>query len=420
MPDFYQHARLPTLHQLRKSTTELIEFWLDELRQHTATRPVTLILPALFSEIDAPALPRIVRELCQVDCLEEIVISMNRMDAAGFARARQFFTRLPQQQRWRILWNDGPRVSALYRQLADAGLCDYQPGKGSNVWLAIGYVLARGRSAVIATHDSDILSYHREMLLRLCLPVVHRDMGYEFAKSYYGRVSDRLYGRVTRLFALPLVRALRRVVERDTLPLLEYLDSFRYPLSGEFAMDVELANRLALAPHWGLEAGLLCEVFRRSNPLHTCQVDLGMNFEHKHQHLGYDPADPAPQPTKGLSKMAREVALTLFRQLEASGQPLSSRALLSLPDSYQEMAERSIRSYRNDSYLNNLTYIEDEERAAVEAFSNALASALEAAALPPAPVERPLPAWNKVRAALPDFGPALLAAVEADHGMGGG
>lgn len=415
MPDFYQHARLPTLHQLRKSTPDLIEFWLEELRRETAARPVTLILPALFSEIDAPALPRIVRELCQVDCLQEIVISMNRMDAAGFARAREFFTRLPQQQRWRILWNDGPRVTALYQQLRQAGLCDYQPGKGSNVWLAIGYVLARGRSQVVATHDSDILSYHREMLLRLCLPVVHPDMDYDFAKSYYGRVSDRLYGRVTRLFALPLVRALRRVVEREALPLLEYLDSFRYPLSGEFAMDTELAGRLELASHWGLEAGLLCEVFRRCDPLRTCQVDLGMNFEHKHQHLGYDPVDPAPQPTKGLSKMAREVALTLFRQLEASGQPLSARALLSLPDSYQEMAERSIRSYRNDSYLNGLTYIEDEERGAVEAFANALASALAAANRPATPTELSLPSWNKVRTMLPDFGPALLEAVEADH-----
>ena len=415
MPDFYQHARLPTLHQLRKSTPELMEAWLEELRRSTVARPVTLILPALFSEIEAPALPRIVRELCQIDCLEEIVISMNRMDAAGFARARAFFTRLPQQQRWRILWNDGPRVSALYQQLQQHGLTGYHPGKGSNVWLAIGYVLARGRSEVIATHDSDILSYHREMLLRLCLPVVNEEMGYEFSKSYYGRVSDRLYGRVTRLFALPLVRALRRVAAPDARSLLEYLDSFRYPLSGEFAMTTGLASKLELAAHWGLEAGLLCEVYRRIDFMRTCQVDLGMNFEHKHQHLGHDADDPEPTPTKGLSKMAREVALTLFRQLAASGQPLSDEALQSLPDSYEEMAERSIQSYRNDSILNGLTYVEEEERAAVEAFKNSLASALDAARLPPQPAERPLPSWNKVNSVLPDFGSELIAAVEADH-----
>lgn len=415
MPDFYQHARLPTLHQLRDSTPELMESWLETLRASAVDRPVTLILPALFSEIASPALPLIVRELCQIDCLDEIVISMNRMDAEGFARARDFFGRLPRQQRWRILWNDGPRVSALYHQLEQRGLASYHPGKGSNVWLAIGYAIARGRSKVIATHDSDILSYHREMLLRLCLPVVDGRMGYEFSKSFYGRVSDRLYGRVTRLFALPLVRALRRVAAPDARPLLEYLDSFRYPLSGEFAMTTALAAKLELAAHWGLEAGLLCEVYRRVDFMLTCQVDLGMNFEHKHQHLGHDADDPEPTPTKGLSKMAREVALTLFRQLAASGQPLSDEALQSLPDSYEEMAERCIRSYRNDSLLNGLTYIEQEEREAVDAFKNSLASALDAARLPPEPSEQPLPSWNRVNSWLPDFGRQLIEAVEADH-----
>jgi len=271
---------------------------------------------------------------------------------------------------------------------------------------------------VITTHDSDILSYHREMLLRLLLPVAHPDMDYDFSKSYYGRVSDRLYGRVTRLFALPLVRALRRVASPDARPMLEYLDSFRYPLSGEFAMTTRLAAKLNLAAHWGLEAGLLCDVFRRIDFMRTCQVDLGMNFEHKHQHLGHDSDDPEPTPTKGLSKMAREVALTLFRQLAASGQPLSDEALRSLTDSYEEMAERSIRSYRNDSFLNGLTYIEEEERAAVGAFTHALGSALEAARRPPEPSEQPLPSWNKVNATLPDFGSDLMAAVEADHAEG--
>ena len=60
---------------------------------------------------------------------------------------------------------------------------------------------------VVATHDSDILSYHRDMLHRLCLPTMHPNLSYQFAKSYYGRVSDRMYGRVTRLFVAPLLRA---------------------------------------------------------------------------------------------------------------------------------------------------------------------------------------------------------------------
>ena len=37
---------------------------------------------------------------------------------------------------------------------------------------------------------------------------VHRPFFWEFAKGHYGRVTYRLYGRVTRLFVTPLLRAM--------------------------------------------------------------------------------------------------------------------------------------------------------------------------------------------------------------------
>ena len=74
--------------------------------------------------------------------------------------------------------------------------------------MAYGFIIARGNAGVIAMHDSDILSYDKEMLARLCLPTVHPGLEYDYCKSYYGRVSDRMYGRVTRLFVIPLLRAL--------------------------------------------------------------------------------------------------------------------------------------------------------------------------------------------------------------------
>ena len=57
---------------------------------------------------------------------------------------------------------------------------------------ALAMPVLSGDARVVATHDSDILSYHRDMLWRLCLPTAHPNMGYEYCKSYYGRVSDRI------------------------------------------------------------------------------------------------------------------------------------------------------------------------------------------------------------------------------------
>lgn len=156
MPDFYQHRQITTLHYLRDFDLSGRE---NELREYVAKNPISLILPALFSEVEQPALPHIIEELKQVTYINEVVFSMNRMDAAQFARAKEFVSQLPQPVH--VIWNDGPRVAALYQKLSDAQLTSYVPGKGYNVWMAYGFILGRESARVIATHDSDILSYHR-------------------------------------------------------------------------------------------------------------------------------------------------------------------------------------------------------------------------------------------------------------------
>ena len=65
---------------------------------------------------------------------------------------------------------------------------------------------------MIAIHDCDIRTYDRELLARLCFPTAHPNLNYEFAKGYYGRVAERLYGRVTRLFVTPLLRAMKATI----------------------------------------------------------------------------------------------------------------------------------------------------------------------------------------------------------------
>lgn len=365
MADFYQHRLLTTLHHLREVD---LEEQSNRLATYSQRRPITLILPALYAEVKRPALRCIVEELKQVDYINRVVISMNRMTAEELAHAREFFSELPQPHE--IIWNDGPRLSELYGQLEKASLTAYTPGKGYNVWMAIGHTLARGGTNIIATHDTDIISYHREMLLRLCMPAANPSIGYNFCKSYYGRVSDRMYGRVTRLFMGPLIRAMMRVL--GPLPLLEFLDSFRYLLSGEFAMSVNLASVLRLPGNWGLEVGMLCEVYHNTTLRRICQVDLGMNFEHKHQHLETKSEGVEPSPEKGLMKMAKEIVLTLYSNLSADGVRLDETALKTIRLTYVKTAKDTIQRYHDDSIINGLAYHRHEEAAAIEAFATAL------------------------------------------------
>jgi glucosyl-3-phosphoglycerate synthase len=89
---------------------------------------MSLVLPSLFSELEGPALGPILDELTQVPYLNEIVIGLDRADEEQFSYAKEYFSRLPQHHR--ILWNDGPRLRAIDKMLADKGLAPTEMGKG--------------------------------------------------------------------------------------------------------------------------------------------------------------------------------------------------------------------------------------------------------------------------------------------------
>ncbi|MEM0898101.1 MAG: glycosyl transferase [Verrucomicrobiota bacterium] len=407
MPDFFQHRYLTTLHYLKDAEVDEVE---EDLAKYTKRRPLTLALPALYSELEQPALPRILEELKKVKYVNEIVFSMNRMDGEQLKKAKEFFSQLPQPTR--IIWNDGPRFQEIYKTLEEHHLTTYVPGKGYNVWMAYGYILAKGSARVIASHDTDILSYHRDMLARLVFPVTHPTMGYEYCKSFYGRVSDRMYGRVTRLFVLPLLRSLMKTVGQ--LQLLDYLESFRYPLSGEFSLTTELARTLRLPGDWGLEIGMLNEVYHHTTMRRICQVDLGLNFEHKHQHLGADRDESKPAAEKGLMKMARDIALTLFSSLSSEGVNFSKSMLKTLRLTYERTARETIVIYHDDAVLNRLNYFRHEEADAVEAFAKALGVAAEQF-LEEDYVSPQIPNWNRTFSAVPEIADLMVEAVEADN-----
>ncbi len=401
MSDFYQNGVVTVLHRLGESNLKRLE---AELERHGKINPIALVLPSLYAELERPAIKHIVAVLSEVRYLNEIVISLDRASALEFRLAKEFFSSLP--QRVRLIWNDGARIQELLKLLASHEIDIGLPGKGRGCWTAFGYVLARRQSTVIALHDCDILSYDREYLARLCFPVANPNLGYEFCKGYYSRVTDRLHGRVTRLFITPLLRSLQQLVGPH--PLLTFLDSFRYPLAGEFAMVKDLAWINRIPGDWGLEVGVLAEVYRNCALRRICQADIADAYEHKHQTLSPD------DPEAGLLKMCVDITKALFRNLASEGVVLAEGNLKTLRVTYVQAAQEAIRRYEADAAINGLLFDRHEERNAVEAFLKGIKLATEGYLEDPLGVPM-ISNWSRVAAAVPDIFERLLDAVEQDH-----
>ncbi len=401
MTDFWQNGEVTVLQHLKDRPEEDLE---QELIRIGQQRKTALLLPALYSEFDTPAMPGIIAELKRVRYLHKVVLSLDQADRSQFANARRQMDGLPMEVK--IVWHDGPGMQALLEELRQADFNIDHPGKGRSVWMTMGYILADRQVYAMATHDCDIIDYHRLLLARLVYPVVHPATEFEFSKGYYARVTDRLYGRVTRLFYTPLVRTLQRMLGPS--PFLAYLDNFRYALSGEFAMIASLAKGIRISPTWGLEVSLLSEVYQRTSVNRICQVEIAKTYEHKHQPLEKD------RPSEGLIRMACDIAKALFRVLSQDGIILSSAFFRTLLTAYTQEARLSIEKFHALSLINGLTYDRHSEIEAAEAFVDSLRCAI--AGFMEDSVGIPMmPAWVRVTAAIPDFQDRLAECVERDN-----
>ncbi len=403
MADFYQTGVVATLHRLDADGVERIERQLEEFSR---INPIGLVLPALYSEFETPAMRQIVSELAHARYLRQVVVTLGRASEAEYRRARSFFRDFPLPVTF--LWIDGGRMQQLFALLDENGLSAGADGKGRSCWMAYGYLLACAECEVIALHDCDIINYSRELLARLCYPVVNPTLGFEFCKGYYARVTDRMHGRVTRLFMTPLIRALESMVPGS--PFLRFLDSFRYALAGEFAMQADLARVNRIPGDWGLEVGVLAEIHRNCATSRVCQVDLADNYEHKHQTLSAD------DPAKGLRRMAGDIAKSLFRTMAGEGLVFTQDQFRSLQVRYVRMAEDTIKRYYADAMLNGLQFDRHAEELAVSTFAKSLG--LAASEFIEDPLGLPLiPNWNRVLAAIPDFFGRLQQAVSDDMAL---
>ena len=407
MGSFYQNGIVANLHDFSYGTSgnDNYQKLEKDLIEFSNTNPMELILPCLFSEIKGKALPNIIDEINKTRFLNHVVIGLDRANKEEYKSAFKFFTKL--KTPFSVLWNDGPRLMELDKELSEKGLSPREFGKGRNVWYCIGMTLARGKAESIALHDCDILTYEKSMLAKLFYPVANPFFNFQFCKGYYPRVADgKMNGRVSRLLVFPLLLAMEKTIGRSEY--LDFMKSFRYPLAGEFSFRKNLLPELRIPSDWGLEIGVLSEMQRNHSSNKICQVDLAQTYDHKHQDLSEN------NDNAGLSRMSIDITKALVRKLATQGNIFSLETFRSIKATYYRAALDMIDIYRSDARMNGLSFDSHIEEKAVELFALNIMKAGES--FFENPMETPfIPTWNRVLSAIPDFLERFKKSVELDN-----
>ena len=407
MGSFYQNGIVANLHDFSYGTSSEGNYKKleNDLIKFSKKNPMELILPCLFSEISGKALPKIINEINKTKFLNHIVIGLDRANKNQYTEASNFFENL--KIPYSILWNDGPRLTELDKELKEKGLSPKEFGKGRNVWFCIGMTLARGKAESIALHDCDILTYEKSLLAKLFYPVANPVFNFQFCKGYYPRVADgKMNGRVSRLLVFPLLLAMEKTIGRSEY--LDFMKSFRYPLAGEFSFRKNLLPRLRIPSDWGLEIGVLSEMQRNHSSNRICQVDLAQKYDHKHQDLSEN------DDNSGLSRMSIDITKALIRKLATQGNIFTLETFRSIKATYYRAALDMIDIYRSDAQMNDLNFDSHIEEKTVELFALNIMKAGES--FFENPMETPfIPTWNRVLSAIPDFLDRLKLSVELDN-----
>lgn len=395
-----KQEEITTLHELCIDDKKLIKTVSDT----AAERPVSVIMPMLYKELENDALENIIKGLNKCTYLNEIVIPLAAKNEKEFRQVKRFFRDLKIPKL--IMWCNGPKIEKVLTELKKDGLnlLKYR-GKGRDVWLAMG--IASIKSYAIALHDADVLSYTEMIPTKLLYPIVEPELDFKFNKGYYARVNLQrkiIYGRVFRLFLHPLLRSIVDLIGSEP-DFVRFLRSFRYPISGEFALTSDLARDVDIPGDWGIEIGIMAEMYRNVTSKRICQTDLGF-YDHKHQKIGGE--------TQGLTKMTGDILKTLLRVLiEEEHIQVSREFLISLRVLYQRHAQDCIRKYHADAHFNNLRYDRHLEETMVEKFSQQIMNA--GTTYMRQPVGTRIPDWLRTISARKKIREQLLDVVIADN-----
>jgi glucosyl-3-phosphoglycerate synthase len=188
------------------------------------------------------------------------------------------------------------RAGAVVWQEAEL-LPDYGPvlGKGDAMWRALSVLGGQ----LICFLDADTEGFSAHFATGVLGPLVC-EPGVSFVKGFYrrpmaGGASGEGGGRVNHLTARPALQV-----------LYPELAGVRQPLAGEVAARRELLETLPFVTGYGVEIGMLIDVWHEAGLEVMAQVDLD---EHRNRH----------QPLSALTPMAATVLATIAARLEREG-----------------------------------------------------------------------------------------------------
>ncbi len=171
-------------------------------------------------------------------------------------------------------------------------------GKGDAMWRALPSL----EGEVVCFVDADTEEFGAHFVTGLLGPLVCEPEASEvsFVKAFYRRPLDAGDereeegggGRVNHLTARPALAT-----------FYPQLAEVRQPLAGEVAARRELLEQLPFVTGYGVEVGMLIDVWTKVGLEGIAQVDLD---EHRHAH----------QPLSALAPMARAVMATIAQRLE--------------------------------------------------------------------------------------------------------
>jgi glucosyl-3-phosphoglycerate synthase len=394
--DFTQDV-ITTIHDLQRADETVEKLVVDACREKTAA----VVIPMLYEELKRHPIKLIKKQLMECGHLNEVIIALTAKKREEYERTVRFFKDLPVPTI--VIWCEAPHIMEVFTGLKDKGIdISSFTGKGIAVWTAFG--IASVKNYAIVLHDADIETYSRGIISRLLLPILDPDLDFYFSKGYYARLTGmRMFGRVSRLFLWPFLDALLIKTEYKS-EFLRYFKAFRYPLAGECALTSDLALNLRIPTDWGLEVGMLAEVFRNTALKRICQVDLGV-YSHSHKDI--------EGGAQELRKIVSDVTKTILRTVtESDGLGISEETLLSLQVLYRRIAQEYIRKYYVDARANGFEYDRHEEETIMELFAATMMDAGKEYIREPA--REQIPDWLRVLSAVPELQVKLTEATRME------
>lgn len=395
MADFFIN-KLPTFSLLTEEDTSQME---KQLHMEAARIPMGVLIPALYSDLSSPAMKNIIAVLAEMKLIKKVYVCLDKANLKEYEAAKDIVA--PLENKCSLIWNDSLKVRDLVTEI-EQKLSVGIRGKGHAVWTGMGYVIAKSEVSALAFHDADIVTYNKDLLIRLLFPIVA--LKYQFSKGYYIRYNTQFYGRVVRLFYFPFVRALKDIF--GSTEYIDYMGDFRYPLSGEFATFVSQARILQFPSDWGIEVGILGEIFRNMRTHRICQVELVTRYDHKHQKMG-------SETEGGLFQMAADIARTFFTFMAGNGRVIGQDTFTAVRHAYLKNARDIVYIYEAyaEMYSNKISYDYHAEMSAIELFALSIDDAVKQF------YENPLgnlliPDWKRVESAVDGVLEKLVNAVE--------